>query len=349
MENKAFTLEEKEAIILRDICYARMKVMHAGEILAPEGLPVHRQLSEIAARQVMKVFNFFCCVWSENEEGVKRQAKDQRNLGLLAGGGYYNGMIRDYQTIMAEQMRNGSYSEEDVLHLQNRLKGFIRAQKAPAPRTLYIADCHFCHGRLNTEMDMRGFASAEEMNEHMIRQWNAKVTSKDTVYILGDFSLAGGFQTSGILKCLNGSKHLIIGNHDDRYLKDKTFEDCAPLFRSRQHYAEIHDAGRTVILSHYPIFCYKGQYRRDKEGRPLTYMLYGHVHNTHDEYLINRFILETRATRASSRYRPEPEPIPCNMINCFCMFSDYQPMTLDEWIKIDRKRRERIGLMENHE
>ena len=41
--------------------------------------------------------------------------------------------------------------------------------------------------------------------------------------------------------------------------------------------------------------------------------------------------------------------IPCNMINCFCMFSDYQPMTLDEWIKIDRKRRERIGLMENHE
>ena len=54
----------------------------------------------------------------------------------------------------------------------------------------------------------------------------------------------------------------------------------------------------------------------------------------------NRFILETRATRASSRYRPEPEPISCQMINCFCMFSDYQPMTLDEWIKIDRKRRE---------
>lgn len=27
------------------------------------------------------------------------------------------------------------------------------------------------------------------------------------------------------------------------------------------------------------------------------------------------------------------------MINCFCMFSDYQPMTLDEWIEIDRKRR----------
>ena len=69
-------------------------------------------------------------------------------------------------------------------------------------------------------------------------------------------------------------------------------------------------------------------------------MLYGHVHNTHDEALINRFIMETRATKVMSRHATEPEPIPCNMINCFCMFSDYQPMTLDEWIVIDRKRRE---------
>ena len=49
--------------------------------------------------------------------------------------------------------------------------------------------------------------------------------------------------------------------------------------------------------------------------------------------------METRETKVMSRHSTEPEPIPCNMINCFCMFSDYQPMTLDEWIEIDRKRR----------
>lgn len=27
------------------------------------------------------------------------------------------------------------------------------------------------------------------------------------------------------------------------------------------------------------------------------------------------------------------------MINCFCMFSDYIPITLDEWIELDAKRR----------
>ena len=35
--------------------------------------------------------------------------------------------------------------------------------------------------------------------------------------------------------------------------------------------------------------------------------------------------------------------IPCQMINCFCMFSDYVPLTLDEWILLDKKRRMKIS------
>lgn len=33
------------------------------------------------------------------------------------------------------------------------------------------------------------------------------------------------------------------------------------------------------------------------------------------------------------------EGVPCQLINCFCMYSDYVPMTLDEWIEIDKQRR----------
>ena len=71
-------------------------------------------------------------------------------------------------------------------------------------------------------------------------------------------------------------------------------------------------------------------------------MLYGHVHDTHDERLVHRFIRKTQAVKVLSKNITEPSPIPCNMINCFCMFSDYQPMTLDEWIEIDRKRRGKL-------
>ena len=34
----------------------------------------------------------------------------------------------------------------------------------------YIADCHFFHESLNTQMDERGFSSAAEMNEYMIEK-----------------------------------------------------------------------------------------------------------------------------------------------------------------------------------
>lgn len=33
--------------------------------------------------------------------------------------------------------------------------------------------------------------------------------------------------------------------------------------------------------------------------------------------------------------------IPCNMINCFCMYSNYQPLTLDEWIACDKNRKQK--------
>ena len=39
----------------------------------------------------------------------------------------------------------------------------------------YIADCHFYHKNLLTEMDNRGFESVEQMNEVMIEKWNKKV------------------------------------------------------------------------------------------------------------------------------------------------------------------------------
>ena len=37
----------------------------------------------------------------------------------------------------------------------------------------------------------------------------------------------------------------------------------------------------------------------------------------------------------------ETQHIPCNMINCFCMYSNYQPLTLDEWIACDKNRKQK--------
>lgn len=204
----------------------------------------------------------------------------------------------------------------------------------------YISDLHFYHTNLNNMMDTRGFASAEAMNEYMIQRWNQKVREKDEVVILGDFSVTDAKLTTDILNRLRGRKYLIIGNHD-KFLEDKSFDQS--LFEWIRPYAELKDNKRKIILSHYPIFCYNGQYQMGKDGKPKTYMLYGHVHNSYDEILVNQFQDITRSRRRMIFHAEEEQAIPCQMINCFCMLSDYQPLTLDEWIEVDEKRRKALS------
>lgn len=198
----------------------------------------------------------------------------------------------------------------------------------------YISDCHFFHKNLLHRMDNRGFNNVEEMNEYMIKQWNNKVRRNDEVVILGDFSFGKATETEEILKRLNGTKFLCKGNHD-KYLKDSKFNK--DLFKWIKDYTELNDNNRKVILCHYPVFCYPGQYRINKDGSPKTYMLFGHVHDTHDAKLVEQFQKITKNTKVIWRGIDEAQPIPCNMINCFCMLSDYIPLTLDEWIEINQK------------
>lgn len=193
----------------------------------------------------------------------------------------------------------------------------------------YISDLHFFHESLNSQMDCRGFSSAEEMNTYMIHQWNSRVRHNDEVVILGDFSIGKGEETNRILRQLKGRLYLIQGNHD-HFVKDRQFD--ASRFVWIKPYAEIKDNKKKIVLSHYPVFCYNGQNKRDDEGNPKTYMLYGHVHDTLDERLVQQFQQITRQTVRGDSC------IPCNMLNCFCMYSDYVPLTLEEWIRLHEKR-----------
>lgn len=225
----------------------------------------------------------------------------------------------------------------------------------------FISDLHFYHESLLIRMDCRGFENCEKMHEYMIEKWNQKVRPQDEVVILGDVSMERGKKTSEILERLNGRLYLVVGNHDN-YLEDRRFD--RDRFEWIKDYAVLHENKKKIVLSHYPIMCYDGQYRRDKEGMPKTYMLYGHVHNTRDEVLINHYIREARNTiyegpgsrikknsaGENETFQPsdnvqetkESLMIPCQMINCFCMFSDYTPLSLEEWAEVDEKRRQNM-------
>lgn len=199
----------------------------------------------------------------------------------------------------------------------------------------YIADCHFFHGALNEKMDKRGFSSVEEMNGYMIQKWNDKVSSSDTVIVIGDFSLGKSAETQELLNRLKGRICLIRGNHD-RFLDAADFDSSR--FEWIDSYREITDSQRKVVLCHYPIPFYNGQYRLKKSGEPKTYMLYGHVHDTRDETLMREFAGRIRQTQYTPIHGEHTAVIPCNMINCFCKRSDYEPLSLTEWINISKTR-----------
>lgn len=198
----------------------------------------------------------------------------------------------------------------------------------------YIADLHFFHANINMIMDRRGFSSVKEMNEYMKYKWNRKVRINDEVVIIGDLSLGTVEQTNELLEQLHGKMFLITGNHD-KIVMQKGFKTNR--FTWIKPYEELSDNRRKVILCHYPIMCYNGQYRLDEAGNSKTYMLYGHVHDTQDQRLLEQFQEITRNTEIVGT-QGEERYIPCNMINCFCMYSDYDPLTLDEWIELDKNR-----------
>lgn len=129
MSAESMLINDLESVILRDICFARMKVLKAGDPESAEALPIQHELTGLTGRQVVPAFDFFKCAMAGNEEAVKRQAAAQKAMGPHAGGEYYDGMIEDYRGIVAAQMDQGHYTAEDVTILQSRIKGFIKAQK----------------------------------------------------------------------------------------------------------------------------------------------------------------------------------------------------------------------------
>lgn len=148
----------------------------------------------------------------------------------------------------------------------------------------FTSDHHFYHTNIIKYCN-RPFATVEEMNEFMVAQWNNIVKSDDIVYYLGDFSLAIR-PVELFLPRLNGTKHLIMGNHDQCHpvhkaraerLKDKYFEFG---FETIQLSYDLFLSDKRLHLTHMP---YKDENDlRYPQYRPLNdgaWLLHGHVHD----------------------------------------------------------------------
>lgn len=144
------------------------------------------------------------------------------------------------------------------------------------------SDLHFGHKDIVGEESFcktrAHFKTTEEMNDYLIETHNSKVTNKDTIYHLGDFSINLKPREVYSLLCkMNGQIHFIKGNHDSqrilKYLNNNNYklEDGRDKFVTYEIGTRIKRDGVVYYLSHFPMIVG----RKSKVLRSLC----GHIHD----------------------------------------------------------------------
>lgn len=140
---------------------------------------------------------------------------------------------------------------------------------------LITSDLHFGHKKiLEFAPKTRPFASIDEMDEALIKEWNEKVGEYDYIIILGDFSFYGEQKTKEILARLNGKKIFVLGNHDKVLRFHLSAQDLQTFnIVGMYDYLEITVDGHVVCLSHYPMITWN----RRHYG---SIQFFGHCHGS---------------------------------------------------------------------
>ena len=142
-----------------------------------------------------------------------------------------------------------------------------------AENIYFTSDNHFFHKNIISSCN-RPFVDEFDMNEQMIKNWNAVVKPDNTVFCLGDFAWGGFNKWKQIREQLNGHIILIKGNHDQKN-GPKNPEQEKELFDYVTYQMQLRIEGRPVYLNHYPFLCYGGVYR---EPQDQVWALHGHIH-----------------------------------------------------------------------
>lgn len=167
-------------------------------------------------------------------------------------------------------------------------------------QVFFTSDTHFGHSNI-IKYCQRPFNSAEHMDEVLISNWNEVVSPQDIVFHLGDFCFGSDKEWIKILQRLNGTKYLILGNHDLKKIANSN--------QIKDYFADINMQMRVVVdkqkmlLNHYPFLCFEGGYQN-------VWQLFGHVHSSKHstgldkERLVHLFPTQYDVGVDNNNYRP---------------------------------------------
>jgi len=155
------------------------------------------------------------------------------------------------------------------------------------PYSHFTSDMHYGHEAIISFCD-RGFADVFHQTEVLISNYNKLVSPEDTCLWVGDCFFLRQTKAKEIMRRLNGKKHLVTGNHDnkDHKMLSLGFELVVEQLAFRID-------GKAVRACHYPYWSEKkhqeaiknGDYFDDryKDRRPKRndeeILIHGHTHS----------------------------------------------------------------------
>lgn len=153
-------------------------------------------------------------------------------------------------------------------------------------RRMIVSDTHIGHRLM---AGLRGFGEDTGSHDaHVIDTWNSRVRPEDTVFHAGDVFL-GPHSNIEKIAFLNGTKHLIAGNHDEIFAGHRQgyrhHRMWMAYFDSISAFLRLNLGDMRCLVSHFP---YGGMPEGHGEGRYEEFrlrnegfmLLHGHTHGS---------------------------------------------------------------------
>ncbi len=156
--------------------------------------------------------------------------------------------------------------------------------------TFFASDLHIGHAGILNHTD-RPWSSIEEHDVAIIDAWNATVSRGDEVWLLGDVFWNAAAEVN--FSHMNGSKHLVVGNHDPARVRNMQWASVHDMHTFRRD-------GFRAVLCHFPMLTWDGAHRG-------VFMLHGHAHGNVDTLNESTTRLDVgidTAARILGTYRP---------------------------------------------
>lgn len=191
-------------------------------------------------------------------------------------------------------------------------------------KIFFISDLHFYHDNI-IKYCKRPYSNSTEMNDDIIKRWNATVGKDDIVWNLGDFAFVKKHNSKLIAELvskLNGHQYLILGNHDRRISRNMNFwykmgfervYDKPVLFQDR------------YILSHEPLLT---KHHLDLTNTDLR-NIHGHTHNSCADFYAMTEDEKPQWNSGNPKFQPIKD-ITKNSFNVSIEVINYSPIRFEQ-------------------